>query len=580
MFSKNRYRLLLFDHQSKRATIRLLFLLAIAVGLLNLSNDNHPLLMELRSLLLAGTAVLLALLFYFAIWLRRTAVLVKPKHLVIRGAISSLEIPYNDILSITPTQIAKQYPIEELGTYDLNRLGELYERPCAMINLRQRLSTPKYLFPRFLFTPNQHSLLLIVSDWVSLSKDIEAARTRWQKKYTQPPAPIIKTSEEALPQDAATLLVLYNNLDNQQHLTRLFSKQYHLHFSTEAIDALQQARRIKPDLILCASSPNGMTALSFMEALRKQEHLDLMPLIILGPRQDETLCLELMEAGANDYLIWPFQDLAMSLRVRNWLAIQKDRQELHKRNEVLQMKTLDQMVELMRRGELINFLPTAVAQQIMSGQINGQIQPLRRQKVTVLFIDIVGFTDLTGRLKPEILSELLNEYLREMTAVAIQYNGTVDKFIGDAVMVLFGAPRQKDEKEQVWEAAQAALAMLRAVEGINLIWRSHLPRDLQVRVGFNLGYCTAGVFGNEMLQSYTVVGSAVNIAARLQSAAQPSTCYTSVETYRYIQNRARGRGIGELQLKGVNHPVDTYQLIALKQAKPAPRPQKKPQGIV
>ena len=274
--------------------------------------------------------------------------------------------------------------------------------------------------------------------------------------------------------------------------------------------------------------------------------------------------MAVLEAGANDFLNLPLANGELTFRLNNWLQVRGREKELHELNNLLHAKTLDQMAELVRRGELLHFLPATVAQEIMSGQIGShQFEAFRRQQVTVLFIDIVGFTDLTGRLDPAVLSELLNEYLREMTAVANKFNGTVDKFIGDAVMVLFGAPQEKDEAEQAWEAAQTAIKMMQAVEGLSMIWESRLPRPLQVRIGFNTGPCTAGVFGNEMLRSYTVVGSAVNIAARLQTAASPNTIVFSEESYQYIKNGVHIRELGYLNLKGVNHPVEAYELLGL-----------------
>ena len=155
------------------------------------------------------------------------------------------------------------------------------------------------------------------------------------------------------------------------------------------------------------------------------------------------------------------------------------------------------------------------------GLLAGQLSPslgFERRKVTLLFADMVGFTDLSDTLEPEELSEVLNEYLREMTAVAVSYRGTLDNYIGDGLMVIFGAPEREDEPVQAWAAVQAAFEMKARAEELTAAIRGRgIPADLRVRVGVNTGHCTVGVFGSDILRAYKAVGFAVNVAARLQT---------------------------------------------------------------
>jgi len=294
--------------------------------------------------------------------------------------------------------------------------------------------------------------------------------------------------------------------------------------------------------------------------VRKSERIQNTPVLLMGEINDGDTAVAAFAEGCNDFIGLDCQGDVLLARIDLWFKHAIELKTLKGMNNVLHNKTLNQMAELVRRGELINFLPQTVAQSVMSGEIDSRVQPLQRLNATVLFIDIVGFTTLTAQLEPHVLAEILNDYLREMTAAAIQFNGTVDKFIGDAVMVLYGAPNHQDEVSQVWNATQTAFLMLQRVEEMSMIWRSRLPRALEVRIGFNTGECTAGVFGNELLKSYTVVGRAVNIAARLQSAAEPGEIVCSTESLRHIQGKVLSRPLGKLKLKGVPHPVEACSL--------------------
>ena len=138
---------------------------------------------------------------------------------------------------------------------------------------------------------------------------------------------------------------------------------------------------------------------------------------------------------------------------------------------------------------------------------------------------MVGFTDLAESLEPEELAEVLNGYLREMSAAVIAFGGSVDNLIGDGVMAVFGAPKEMPEADQAWAAVQAAIEMHRRCDELADAFRERgIPADLKIRVGVNTAHCTVGVFGSEAMRAYMAVGFAVNVAARLETAADPGRC--------------------------------------------------------
>lgn len=222
-----------------------------------------------------------------------------------------------------------------------------------------------------------------------------------------------------------------------------------------------------------------------------------------------------------------------------------------------------QMVELARTGELKRFLPEAVAQGVLSGDLTSSDQ-LEQRDITVLFADMVGFTALSARLQPEELAVTMNRYQRELHAVAVANGGTVDKFAGDGLMVLFGAPQRLAEAGQAWAAVQTAVAMRDRVAALSVADEaSEGLGDLAIRVGIDAGACTVGFFGSEHLRNYSALGTHVNLAARLQSAATPGTILCGMPTYHHVADRVVGTSRAALDLKGMPGPAEAFEITGL-----------------
>ena len=204
------------------------------------------------------------------------------------------------------------------------------------------------------------------------------------------------------------------------------------------------------------------------------------------------------------------------------------------------------MAELVRTGELARFLPQQVAEGLLGGQLHAE-GSFERRRITVLFADMVGFTDLSESLEPEELAEVLNGYLREMTAAVIAHGGSLDNFIGDGVMAVFGAPQELPESEQAWAAVEAAMEMRERCHALAASLRERgIPADPEIRVGLNTAHCTVGVFGSDVMRAYKAVGFGVNVAARLQTAAEPGSILCGFRTYALVKERVTAEERGAL----------------------------------
>jgi len=238
--------------------------------------------------------------------------------------------------------------------------------------------------------------------------------------------------------------------------------------------------------------------------------------------------------------------------------------ELEHTRRRLEARINEQMAELVRTGELARFLPRQVAERLMAGALPVEEESFERRRITVLFADMVGFTDLAESLEPEELAEVLNGYLREMTAAVIAFGGSVDNLIGDGVMAVFGAPQQMPEAEQAWAAVRAAMEMHRRCGALAHLLRDRgIPADLRIRVGINTAHCTVGVFGSEVMRAYMAVGFAVNVAARLETAAAPGSVLCGFRTYALVKDRVNPETRGEINVKGARRPVEAWEIVGL-----------------
>ena len=212
-------------------------------------------------------------------------------------------------------------------------------------------------------------------------------------------------------------------------------------------------------------------------------------------------------------------------------------------------------------SKLSRYLSPQVYQSIFSGKKNVKIEAYRK-KLTVFFSDIKGFTEITDRLEPEVLSTLLNSYLNEMSKIALKYGGTIDKFVGDAILIFFGDPETKGDKEDAYLCVLMALEMQERMHHLKNLWEGQgITNPLEIRIGINTGYCNVGNFGSENRLDYTIIGGEVNLASSLESNAMSGQILISQETYALIKKHIVCEKKNEIKVKGIAHKIQTYQVV-------------------
>ncbi len=228
------------------------------------------------------------------------------------------------------------------------------------------------------------------------------------------------------------------------------------------------------------------------------------------------------------------------------------------RNQELIKQKSERLEEISKR--LASYLSPQVYNSIFEAS-GENTKKHKRKNLTVFFSDIVHFTDISDTLEPELLAKLVNNYLSEMTNIAIEFGGTIDKFIGDAVMVFFGDPESDGDRQDALNCAKMALRMQQRIFELQDYWKSlGIGEKIQVRMGISTGYCTVGDFGSQQRLDYTAFGSPVNLAARLETLALPGEIVVSQQTFELISGDIDCTPYNTVTPKGFSRPINTYTI--------------------
>jgi len=240
------------------------------------------------------------------------------------------------------------------------------------------------------------------------------------------------------------------------------------------------------------------------------------------------------------------------------VAVYSDITELKQREQELADKSnaLEQL-----SSQLAKYLSPQVYESIFTGRQEVKVASCRK-KLTVFFSDIAGFTETADRLESEELTQLLNHYLTEMARIALDHGATIDKYVGDAIIIFFGDPESRGVREDALSCVNMAIEMRDRLRELESVWRdSGIERPLKCRIGINTGYCTVGNFGSEDRMDYTIIGGGVNLASRLEQAATPGEILISYETYALVKDEIDCQEHGEMTVKGIAYTVATYQVV-------------------
>ena len=259
--------------------------------------------------------------------------------------------------------------------------------------------------------------------------------------------------------------------------------------------------------------------------------------------------------------------LKMETSLRKTLANELEKQKVI--SEEARQVALSAAEELKNLSlNLSRYVSPQIYKKVFDEQTSVQLNSVRK-KLTVFFSDIVGFTQMTDELESEDLTDLLNVYLNAMATIAVRHGATIDKYIGDAVMIFFGDPDSSGTTQDAKKCIEMAIEMQEFISRNASDWveRHALNRDLEVRIGIGTGYCTVGNFGSDDRLDYTVLGKTVNLAARLESSARPGSILVSNETYKVTKGLFDFDDGHSYNLKGLQAQVKAYEVIIKENTK-------------
>ncbi|MEB3268879.1 MAG: response regulator [Leptolyngbya sp.] len=344
------------------------------------------------------------------------------------------------------------------------------------------------------------------------------------------------------------ILVVDDNPDLRAYVSHVLQHQgYAVRTARDGVAALDMIQHQLPDLILTDLMMPGMSGLELIQRLREDDRLRSVPIILLTAKVDDESRIEGVEQGADAYLGKPFNDRELLAEVRNLLALKANERRVAELNQYLTESVL-------RR-----FLPDSLVKKAAHGDLQLDLKPEPR-RVTILFSDIVGFTPLSDHLGPRRLAQVLNEYLEAMTEAIFASQGTVDKFMGDGVLALFGAPEDLSPSDQARHAIAAVQRMYTALHGLNQRWQAQGMEALRIRCGIHQGEAVVGMFGNSVRADYTAIGPCVNVAARLQESAEPNGVLLSAEVAQHLPPEMLG-ALKSVTLRGVQAPMLASTLL-------------------
>jgi class 3 adenylate cyclase len=253
-----------------------------------------------------------------------------------------------------------------------------------------------------------------------------------------------------------------------------------------------------------------------------------------------------MDLGADAFLGKPFNYLELQSIVRNLLHLKEGEKEIERLNLFLTESVLKR------------YLPPTLVSEIIAGEISMD-KPAEMRDVTVLFSDLCSFTKTSENLGPTMIAALLNEYLTVMNDIIFDCGGTIDKFIGDAIMVMFGAPKDMSKEDQATRSVECAKRMQEAMGLISKAWELRQVGNFQMRIGIHQGPAVVGNFGSDKRSDYTCIGPTVNLASRIESACEPGEVFIS-GGLNALLSEEQTEVVGDFELKGVSNQTRLYKV--------------------
>jgi signal transduction histidine kinase/class 3 adenylate cyclase/DNA-binding NtrC family response regulator len=410
-------------------------------------------------------------------------------------------------------------------------------KPCNIYDEIQALQGFMNRSPIPDIRPAEHKAF-VPRDWHFADLDEAASQAELQAIAPESPAA-----------EAAQLLVIDDVADMRRLVgNTLAAAGYHVFLVESGSRALELLfkREQRFDLIISDWMMPGMTGPEFIQTLHQHEEFASIPTILLTAKSDEQSRALATRVGANAYINKPFDDLELISTVDNLLDLKKRERKIEELNRYIAQNVLQR------------FLPPQLVTDIIEGRSSLDEQA-RQMDVTVLFADLCNFTRATEQLSPQAIAHILNDFFVRMSAIIFEHGGTIDKFIGDGIMVIFGAPTVMSVQEQVIRAHRCAKAMQAMLVQLNDEWCVTENYSFHMRIGMHCGSAIVGSFGGPQRADYTAVGHTVNIASRVENMAEADDIVMTEAMVAWLPPD-EWEAIGAFKVKGLDLELPLFRV--------------------
>ncbi|HEY7206052.1 MAG TPA: response regulator [Methylomirabilota bacterium] len=365
------------------------------------------------------------------------------------------------------------------------------------------------------------------------------------------------------------ILVVDDNEDNREMLARRLRRQgYDVRIATGGRAALDALAEAPVDLILLDVMMPDLDGYAVLERLKADPARRDIPVLMISALDDLDSVVRCIQLGAEDYLGKPFEPVLLQARIGACLEKKRlhDQEARHRRdlaafNQTLERRVAEQVAQLERLGRLKRFFSPQLAELIVAG---GAVDPLEthRREITVVFVDLVGFTGFAETAEPEELMGMLREYHAAMGRLIMEHEGTLERFTGDGMMVFFNDPVEVSNPAE--RAVRMAVAMRDLASALAGQWRKRGWEVGGLKVGVAQGYATIGAIGFEGRLDYGAIGTVTNLAARLCGEAAAGQILVSARVATAVEGVIDAEAVGPLSLKGLARPVPTWSVRGLR----------------
>jgi class 3 adenylate cyclase/CheY-like chemotaxis protein len=364
---------------------------------------------------------------------------------------------------------------------------------------------------------------------------------------SDPGQPRVITSEPGF------ILAVDDLQENRELVARYLSRSGHIVVTAASGEqALQTLEQTDVDVVLLDLVMPGMDGREVLYRIKEHPEWRATPVIVISGSQDMDGIIECIEAGADDYLFKPFNPVLLQARIKAGI----ERKRWHDREEQyrLQLERNEKFIRATFGRYLSDEIVTDILERPEGLELGGDLR-----RVTIMMSDIRGFTTLSERLAPAQVVTLINRYLAAMTDIIMAHQGTIDEFIGDAILAVFGAPQRRDDDAD--RAVNCALAMQAAMEQINELNRAEGLPEIQTGIALNTGDVIAGNIGSERRSKYGFVGHPMNVTSRIEDVTAGNEILIADSTLQSLQGEFSLGTSQSINVKGIDQSIMVHQML-------------------